>query len=302
MAMFALYGNFSGVTLIAINRCIGIVYSHVIQLKRRHALIMIAFSWVYSFSIAIPTTYDGFSANATYNSGTHHCSPYWKGSNVYNTVCLVLLYGVTAPVMIVSYTLIIREIRKREAQVKKYSGCGSENRVKTIELSSRNGELATKSNDLVSFSSYHLGEQDHNNVTISTISTGNLEKETASTRIVMTHRGIVFKGPDVHGKLPSHGKIANRSSAGRLGADKRVALAGGLLVLTSTLCWAPYYMVHAIVGSSMHGLDVFSMWLGYSNSALDPFIYYLLSQRIRTALKEIWGKLLRKGRCQKTRL
>lgn len=120
MALFALYGNFSGVTLIAVNRCIGIVFAHKIRIRRVHAVIMITCSWVYSAMIAGPTTYANFSAVGKYNFDTHHCSPDWKGSDIFNIVCVVLLYGVTVPVMVVSYILIIREIRKREGQVKQF--------------------------------------------------------------------------------------------------------------------------------------------------------------------------------------
>ncbi|XP_071508509.1 G-protein coupled receptor moody-like [Diadema antillarum] len=79
----------------------------------------------------------------------------------------------------------------------------------------------------------------------------------------------------------------------QLSADKRVALMGALLVLTTLVCWTPYLLVHSdyIRVKQGHWFAVFTMLLGYTNTFLDPLIYTFINKRARKECRRYWRSL-----------
>eukprot|EP00057_Strongylocentrotus_purpuratus_P026905 XP_011681379.1 PREDICTED: tyramine receptor 1 [Strongylocentrotus purpuratus] len=77
----------------------------------------------------------------------------------------------------------------------------------------------------------------------------------------------------------------------QLSVDKRVAIMGALLVLTTLICWMPYLLVHSnyIRVGEGHWFGVFTMLLGYTNAIWDPLIYTFINKRARKECKKYFG-------------
>ncbi|XP_072178658.1 uncharacterized protein [Diadema setosum] len=97
--------------------------------------------------------------------------------------------------------------------------------------------------------------------------------------------------PHVTGNRKADWRIRRR----RHRTHSRVARAGAILVFTNILCWTPYILFHSeyIRVSEGHWFGVFTMWLAYCNSVLDPLVYSCMNRRVRA---ELW-KLARRMRC-----
>ncbi|XP_071492844.1 rhodopsin-like [Diadema antillarum] len=91
-------------------------------------------------------------------------------------------------------------------------------------------------------------------------------------------------------------KAARRTRRRRhLQAHSRVARLGTILVFINIICWTPYLLFHSkyIRVSEGHWFGVFTMWLAYCNSVLDPLVYSCMNRRVRVELR----KLARRARC-----
>ncbi|XP_023324217.1 octopamine receptor beta-2R [Eurytemora carolleeae] len=75
---------------------------------------------------------------------------------------------------------------------------------------------------------------------------------------------------------------------------------GGFLV-----CWMPFFIwmpvVHILDIQTPHNLYLFVIWLGYSNSALNPLIYGLHHHDFKAVFKGYLLRLMRKSFCQLSR-
>eukprot|EP00057_Strongylocentrotus_purpuratus_P024519 XP_011678993.1 PREDICTED: 5-hydroxytryptamine receptor 1A-alpha-like [Strongylocentrotus purpuratus] len=87
-------------------------------------------------------------------------------------------------------------------------------------------------------------------------------------------------------------KKDRRSMQKKLNIDKRVALTGTLLVLTTLVCWSPYCIVYSCLLSINipHWMGVATVWLGYSNSLFDPLIYSFMNRRIAARYRDMFRR------------
>ena len=75
--------------------------------------------------------------------------------------------------------------------------------------------------------------------------------------------------------------------------EKKAAKTVGIIVGCFVCCWAPFftvYLLEALCGEACKPPDlVFTVffWLGYSNSAINPFVYALFSKDFRFAFKKL---------------
>ena len=87
-----------------------------------------------------------------------------------------------------------------------------------------------------------------------------------------------------------------RTQLRRLNREKKAAKTVGVIVGCFIICWAPFFSVYVLgvfcVDCTPPVLFVVFFWLGYCNSAINPFVYALCSKDFRFAFR----RLLRCGR------
>jgi len=87
-----------------------------------------------------------------------------------------------------------------------------------------------------------------------------------------------------------------RTQLRRLNREKKAAKTVGVIVGCFVLCWAPFFTVYVLgvfcAGCTPPVVFVVFFWLGYCNSAINPFVYALCSKDFRFAFR----RLLRCGR------
>ncbi|KAJ8026337.1 putative G-protein coupled receptor No18 [Holothuria leucospilota] len=274
------FGNFSAVSLISIFRCISIVGLHKITIKRRHVFMMIAVGWMCALVMVI-SPFTGSAPNSVYVHGTHHCSPSLKGSCLYYNVAVALVYCITIPILIVCYGLITLTIKRNADRLGKYTKRGQ--RPAPPIRSSDDSEITYQEETGVSYrDAFNKDSVVKNPVCnhqlvdqVSTIS------ERIDGEHPVTQRSFKGTVDETSKRRQSRRKLSQYRRY-----DKRVALAGALLVSTTTVCWTPYFLVHSCSWkvTPSHGLEIFTMWLVYLNSALDPIIYTMLNKKIRNAV------------------
>lgn len=123
ISLMACLGAFSGVALISIYRCVVIVGDGKIVIRRHHVITMIVFGWSIVLSMMVLA---GAVAPIEYLNSTHHCSPSWHRSCAYYGISLALGYGVTFPVMMVSYGLIVLKVKRSSERVQNFSATEKE--------------------------------------------------------------------------------------------------------------------------------------------------------------------------------
>ena len=74
-------------------------------------------------------------------------------------------------------------------------------------------------------------------------------------------------------------------------AEVHVTRSLAILIACFILCWLPFFILYIIRAAcrclSFHAME-FSVWLGYSNSAINPVLYAVLNKNFRIAFRKIF--------------
>ncbi|XP_019747995.1 histamine H1 receptor [Hippocampus comes] len=82
----------------------------------------------------------------------------------------------------------------------------------------------------------------------------------------------------------------------RIHKEHKAARQLGFIIAAFLLCWIPYFIAFMVMAFCRdcvhHDLHMFTIWLGYMNSTLNPFIYPLCNRNFKRVFKNILHKNL----------
>ncbi|XP_071492846.1 5-hydroxytryptamine receptor 1A-alpha-like [Diadema antillarum] len=266
--------------------------------KRLRIGLLIAMSWTMGFMVAL-TAATCWLSEFRYNVHTKHCSPVWS-HEAFGVANIVLRYAIVVPALVVFYAVITFYLWREGRRLKTYEISKPSLALTSRSPSDRIGTLEESPSDrigtLEESPSDRIGTLEENRSSSQTETAASASKDYLSVDSVeIDHHG----NKEDDGSVPS--VSANRKSAWRtrrrrhLQAHSRVARVGAVLVFMSIICWTPYLLIHAnyIRVSDDHWFGVFTMWLAYCNTVLDPLVYSCMNRRVRA---DLW-KLARRVRC-----
>ncbi|XP_030854114.1 5-hydroxytryptamine receptor 1-like [Strongylocentrotus purpuratus] len=267
------FGNFATIMAISMDRYLTVVWSNRFPPSKRRIIIFIILSWTFPIANTIPPSFELIS-DFKYHPLTHHCTPVWEVC-LYYSICNIIVFGITVPVMVFCYIGVFWTLRRQQQVLRSYTDENVDDSEQSkyvnnpsISLDNLSGQGGNVSETMEEFSSSNL--DDH--VVHGSEKGKNNQQETVKKKKQTAKR---------------------RSLQNKLTTDKRIALTGTLLVMTTVICWAPYSIVHAcfIPIHATHSLGVFSMWLGYTNALLDPIIYSFMNRRVRARYRAMMTSL-----------
>lgn len=92
------------------------------------------------------------------------------------------------------------------------------------------------------------------------------------------------------------------SSSTSLASESKAAVTLGSVMLAFAVCWVPYFVLFAarpfVVGGFNPTLDLFTLWLGYANSMLNPFLYAFYGTEFRHGFQLVLCRWCRLVLCQ----
>ncbi|XP_041475363.1 5-hydroxytryptamine receptor 1-like [Lytechinus variegatus] len=269
--------------VISVDRYLSVVWSHRFPPSKPRTIVFIAITWAIAIGSSFPSLFEVVS-EISYTQTSHSCAPDWKENCSYYTILNIIIYAVIVPAMVFCYVGVFLKVWRQQELLR--SNDDKKPSVVNTSILERPVEGNDDNSDDYGKDIPTDGNGRQNEGTTSLILTPenslDCSKSSSTDKPVAKHvKGRTKK--DTHQEIMTR-VIKNKNHRvlqKKLNIEKRVALTGTLLVLTTLVCWAPYCIVRSCVLSIRvpHWLVVAAVWLGYSNSLLDPLIYTFMNRR-----------------------
>ncbi|KAJ8040781.1 G-protein coupled receptor moody [Holothuria leucospilota] len=312
--------------LIAIHRYLLVVQSNWLNVTLNNVYYMIATCWGLSVLFSLPSA-TGEITDVIFEKSIHHCRVKWEDQgNRYcwiPSLCVALTHAISVPVVIFCYTSIAIDIRNSQQKIDAFrqrvrssisrltgrrEKDPSENNFQDLEgdLSS---SIQSSTPDGSAFQSSKSTEKDKS-------TGGQFDQDKRKEVLIKDWNEYEEKYQEICHTLRRAGSVLNQASIitksryktkstvemrdrtlrSVLGADKLVAFAGVLVILTSTVCWLPQSITESCIFHDKfedlpHEVHILLRWIAYMSCTLNPLIYTMFNRSLQAALRNGYRKL-----------
>ncbi|XP_054763855.2 octopamine receptor beta-2R-like [Lytechinus pictus] len=267
-------GNFATVVAISVDRYLIVVWPGRFPLSKPRTIAFIVITWVIASAAALPSLF-GVVSEIRYKENAHTCLPEWQNDCFYYTTLVTIVYGAIVPMMIFCYVGVFLHVWRQKRLLRSHAVLqpGTASHVMTVLEVGKPNEGATSLNLTTTTLGHPTQSPNTEEADPEFAGRENKEHETVQ-------QGVVA----LRSKDKNH-----RSMEKKLNIEKRIALTGTLLVLTTVVCWTPYGIVNSCSLSLdvSHWLDVLTAWLVCSNLLFDPLVYSFLNRRVRNSYRNL---------------
>eukprot|EP00057_Strongylocentrotus_purpuratus_P005300 XP_003730639.1 PREDICTED: D(2) dopamine receptor-like [Strongylocentrotus purpuratus] len=288
-AFFA-FGNFATISAISVDRYLAVVWSARFPPSKSRTIFFIVFCWLAAIGSSFPSLFGVVSA-IRYQHISHSCSPEWQENCFYYVILNAIIFVVIVPAMVFCYVGVFLSVWRQQRLLRSYANAKPSIMSNVCSVEDNDDDDHDHGQDRVTHADNDMPmdviDQSNEGPTCSNLTpepmdysqSSNTEEPDAELAAgenegnKTIQQGNVMKGIE---------KKDHRSMQKKLNLEKRVALTGTLLVLTTLVCWLPYCIVNSCLLSINipHWMGVVTVWLAYSNSLFDPLIYTFMNRRI----------------------
>eukprot|EP00057_Strongylocentrotus_purpuratus_P004320 XP_003728462.1 PREDICTED: alpha-2C adrenergic receptor-like [Strongylocentrotus purpuratus] len=297
-AFFA-FGNFATISAISVDRYLAVVWSARFPPSKSRTIFFIVFCWLAAIGSSFPSLFGVVSA-IRYQHISHSCSPEWQENCFYYVILNAIIFVVIVPAMVFCYVGVFLSVWRQQRLLRSYANAKPSIETNVCSLED-NDDDHDHDHDRVTQTDNDMPMDDMDQ---------SIEGPTPTSltheRMDLDSKSSNIEEPDAEGEHEENKTIQqenvitgikkkdHNTMQKKLNIDRRVALTGTLLVLTTVVCWSPYCIVNSCLLSINipHWMGVVTVWLAYSNSLFDPLIYTFMNRRIAARYRDMFRRWL----------